>query len=134
MVRTYSCKRMTRRWPVALFYNMIDVGAIKAFIVWLALNGENSSDKIRKRRAFLIQLRKEFAGIKIQARLLHSASFAVRANSQKRKLIADNSPRSKKAKCHICERRKDKKSRTAICLCKNSVCVQHSKVVCEKCW
>ena len=37
MVRTYTCKRMTRRWPVALFYNMIDVSAANAFIVWLDL-------------------------------------------------------------------------------------------------
>ena len=32
-VRTYTCKRMTRRWSVALFYNMIDVSAVNAYIV-----------------------------------------------------------------------------------------------------
>ena len=83
MVRTYSCKRMTRRWPVTLFYNMIDVRAVNAFIIWLALNGENSSANIRKRRAFQIQLGKELAGIKVQAGLSHPVSSAVRANSQK---------------------------------------------------
>jgi predicted transposase YbfD/YdcC len=25
MVRSYSCKRMTRRWSLAIFYNMIDI-------------------------------------------------------------------------------------------------------------
>ena len=65
MVRTYSCKHMKRRWPITLFCNMIAVSAINAFIVWLALNGENSSPYIRKRRAFLIQLGKELAGIKV---------------------------------------------------------------------
>ena len=39
MVRTYTCKKMTKRWPVTLFYNMIDVSAVNAFIVWLELNG-----------------------------------------------------------------------------------------------
>ena len=101
MVRTYSCKRMTRRWPVTLFYNMIDVRAVNAFIIWLALNGENSSANIRKRSAFQIQLGKEQAG------LSHPVSSAVLANSQKRKLTADNSPRPKRARCRIYERSKD---------------------------
>ena len=108
MVRTYSCKRMTRRWPVTLFYNMIDVSAIIAFNVWLALNGENSSANIIKHRAFLIQMGNKLAGIKIQDGLSHSASSVVRGNSQKRKLTADNLPRPKKARCYICNRKKTK--------------------------
>ena len=123
----------TRRLPVTLFYNMIDVSAINAFIVWLVLSGENSSADIRKRRAFLIQLGKKLAGIKVQAGFSHLASSAVRASSQKRKLTADNSPRPKKVRCHICKISRDKKPRSACCLCKNSVCVQQSKVICEKC-
>ena len=30
MLISYSIKRMTRRWPLALFYNMIDLSAINA--------------------------------------------------------------------------------------------------------
>ena len=36
MVRTYTSKRMTRRWPVALFYNMLDVSAVNAYVVYMA--------------------------------------------------------------------------------------------------
>ena len=32
MLRSYSIKRMTRRWPLVLCYNMIDVSAINAFM------------------------------------------------------------------------------------------------------
>ena len=32
MLRSYSIKRMTRRWPLVLFYNMLDVSAINAFM------------------------------------------------------------------------------------------------------
>ena len=48
MVRTYTCKRMTKRWPVALFYNMIDVSAVNAFIVWLEINSESPNISIKK--------------------------------------------------------------------------------------
>ena len=59
MVRTYTSKRMTRRWPVALFYNMLDVSAVNAYVVWQQLQGENSSGfSKKKRRKFLIQLAK----------------------------------------------------------------------------
>ena len=33
MVKSYSTKRMTQRWPLVLFYNMNDVSAINAFII-----------------------------------------------------------------------------------------------------
>ena len=64
MVRTYTSKRMTRRRPVALFYNMLDVSAVNAYVVWKQLQGENSSCfSKKKRRKFLIQLKKGLAGM-----------------------------------------------------------------------
>ena len=38
LVRSYSTKRMTRRWPMAIFYNMVDGGALNALVVYLFLN------------------------------------------------------------------------------------------------
>ena len=32
MLRSYFIKRMTRRWPLILFYNMIDASTINAFM------------------------------------------------------------------------------------------------------
>ena len=64
MVRTNTSKRMTRRWPVALFYHMLDVSAVNAYVVWQQLQGENSSCfSKKKRRKFLIQLAKGLAGM-----------------------------------------------------------------------
>ena len=37
MMRSYSTKRMTRRWPLILLCNKIDVRAINAFIIWQAM-------------------------------------------------------------------------------------------------
>ena len=64
MVRTYTCKRMTRRWSIALFFNMIDVGVVNAYMVWQQLHGENNQIFSKKRRRkFLIHLGKELAGM-----------------------------------------------------------------------
>ena len=38
MATIFSCKRKTNRWPMVLFYNMIDVAVIAAFMVWMTLH------------------------------------------------------------------------------------------------
>ena len=42
-----SVKRKTRRWPLLLFFNMFDVGAITSFVIWIA----NYPDWEKLRRA-----------------------------------------------------------------------------------
>ena len=42
-VRSYSIKRMTRRWLLVIFYTMIDISAINAFIIWQEINHENGN-------------------------------------------------------------------------------------------
>ena len=63
IVRSYFTKRMTRSWPLVLFYNMIDVSAINAFTIWQGMNRENGNICMRQRRKFLINLEKELCGI-----------------------------------------------------------------------
>ena len=50
MTRTYSCKRKTRRWPLVVFYNVLDISAINAYVIWKALNPNWNSNKSHKRR------------------------------------------------------------------------------------
>uniref|UniRef100_A0A3Q3J2G5 PiggyBac transposable element-derived protein domain-containing protein n=1 Tax=Monopterus albus TaxID=43700 RepID=A0A3Q3J2G5_MONAL len=38
MVTAYSCKRRTLRWPLVLFFDMLDISAYNAFVVWTAVN------------------------------------------------------------------------------------------------
>ena len=33
MVQTYTCRRATRRWPFAIFCNMLDIAALNAYTV-----------------------------------------------------------------------------------------------------
>ena len=34
----FSCKRKTNRWPMVLFYNMLDVAGVAAFVIRISLN------------------------------------------------------------------------------------------------
>nr|XP_023668632.1 piggyBac transposable element-derived protein 1-like [Paramormyrops kingsleyae] len=54
MARMYSVRAPTRRWPVAVFYNMLDLAAANAYILYKACTGWKG-----KRRLFLSLLAKE---------------------------------------------------------------------------
>ena len=56
MVQMYSYKRKTKRWPMVLFFNMIDVAGIAAFLIWSGKNTQWEQGKTHRRRLFLLQL------------------------------------------------------------------------------
>lgn len=53
---TYSCRRMTARWPLVIFFNIIDVSAYSAFVIWSEINKDWNIGKLSRRRIFLEQL------------------------------------------------------------------------------
>ncbi|XP_069821040.1 uncharacterized protein [Dendropsophus ebraccatus] len=56
LTATYTCQRMTRSWPMVVFYNILDVSAYNAFVLWThILQGWNSKKK-HKRRMFLEEI------------------------------------------------------------------------------
>ncbi|XP_049450308.1 piggyBac transposable element-derived protein 4-like [Epinephelus fuscoguttatus] len=58
-VTTYSCRRKTSRWPMALFYNLLDVSAYNSYVLWTCLHPKWEITKKKRRRIFLEQLGKE---------------------------------------------------------------------------
>ena len=57
MARYHTCKSATRRWPVAVFFNIIDHACINAYIIYSEVTGQNLT-----RREFSLQLIKEMCG------------------------------------------------------------------------
>ncbi|XP_038130918.1 piggyBac transposable element-derived protein 3-like isoform X1 [Cyprinodon tularosa] len=58
VIGAYSCRRMTARWPLVIFHNIIDVSSYNAFVIWIEINPTWMSHKHNKRRVFLEQLGK----------------------------------------------------------------------------
>ena len=121
MLRCYSVKRMTRRWPMVIFYNMIDVSAMNGYIIWMTLNPTSFVKKASKRRQFLITLGKELAGLQEE----NQAEITVVTDSEE--------PPRKKLQCYMCESKKDRKTKTVCKKCKRNICGEHSRVFCYRC-
>ena len=60
MVSRYTCHRRTQRWPLAMFFNILDVGALAAYLIYYE-NNNMLKKKINQRRIFLHQLSEELA-------------------------------------------------------------------------
>lgn len=121
MVRIYSVKRKTRRWPVVVFYNMIDTSALNAYIVWMSLHPTHFAKKAKKRRRFLITLGKELAGVETQPQTETPLSDM------------EDEPPQKKRHCYMCSSSRDRKTKTTCKKCHKNVCGEHLQVFCRQC-
>lgn len=48
MIETFSTKFATRRWPVVLFCNLIDIAALNAFVLFGKLKVDGTDGEIRR--------------------------------------------------------------------------------------
>ena len=56
LVATYTCQRKTMRWPIVIFFNMLDVSAYNSFVLWTEMDPMWNKQKCFKRRLFLEEL------------------------------------------------------------------------------
>ena len=105
-----------------IFYNVLDISALNAFIVWMSLNKENYTAKRgnRLRRSLLISLTKELAGLQDEDAIQIPASSPVNTRKQKR--------------CCICPPKANRKTKTLYETCNSFICRNHSVVICRKCY
>ncbi|XP_071743601.1 uncharacterized protein [Lepeophtheirus salmonis] len=68
VIGAYSCRRMTARWPLAIFHNIIDVSSYRSFVIWRQINPTWITHKSHKRRVFLEQLGKSLVAPLIERR------------------------------------------------------------------
>lgn len=68
LLSCYSCQRRTLRWPLVIFFDILDVSAFNAFVIWVAVNPEWKQNKLQRRRFFLEELGKALVTPHIQRR------------------------------------------------------------------
>lgn len=67
MIGRYTTQRQTNRWPLAFFFNIIDVASLAAYTVYYE-NNKVTPKKTSQRRIFLRQLSEELCMPHIQER------------------------------------------------------------------
>lgn len=131
---TYNVSRNSKRWPLTIFFAMLNISGINANIIYRA---NNDNTRI-KRRHFI----KNLALSLIQDHLQIQRA-RVNLPRQLRKRIADftNEPSIEppqkipgaRRRCQICPSKKDKKTKHTCHACHIYICPEHLISYCENC-
>lgn len=112
MARKYSVKASSRRWPVQVFYNILDLAAINAWILYKETTGAPIT-----RREFILKLAGELSKPYAQGRAVNIRASAIDVIGE-----ADMQVRgTKRRKCQIA-RCKGNKTCDTCSVCKKAVC------------
>lgn len=117
MCARYSTSRKTRRWPLCMFYGLINIAVTNAFILF-KLSGKGTSRTNRFRRMFMHELAMELTKPWAMQRLdnPHLSRTLVSTIRSCYNLVEIQAqqppPASGKKRCHICHWRTASKCRT----------------------
>lgn len=76
MLSGYSCKRSTNRWPLSMFYNMLDISCLASYIIHKEFKPSKKSDK---RRAFILELSEQLVILNMERRAAIPKVYAIPA-------------------------------------------------------
>ena len=133
-----SCKRKSNRWPMVLFYNLLDVAGVAGFVIWMSLNPEwAANDRKGRRRKYLKQLAYGLTNdwIDLRTQNVHVLQPAVVTALHQLGKVAAAIQRPRQARnparkrCQLCRRPQDNKTSTVCSNCNKYVCGTHSTTV-----
>lgn len=152
MVKEYSCHRNTKRWPLVLFFNFIDIAGINAFVLYVDKYRDYEIGKSFRRRLFLQKLGLELVTPLIKLRSLQglhkhvqiainmvletdeTAGCEVQASDEEQNV---RQIQPKRGRCKMCSRTSDRKTSTRCDNCRYFVCQVHSvtkkTIICNNC-
>uniref|UniRef100_UPI003AB0FFAC piggyBac transposable element-derived protein 4-like n=1 Tax=Centroberyx gerrardi TaxID=166262 RepID=UPI003AB0FFAC len=153
VVGTYSCRRRTCRWPLVLFYNILDISAYNSFVLWTAMDPSWNQAKTFKRRLFMEELGKMLVSPQMLRRqrlprtpgaaaMVADLRDSVRASNKPTTCPrqeplysgdnSDSSPSKARRWCEFCTGKKKKIATTCI-KCGKYTCKDHSSSYCSSC-
>lgn len=134
MITSYNVARNTRRWPMVIFYGLMNVAAINAYIIYKANNPD--SEFAHKRRFFLKNLgttlvkesmSQRAANQHLPRKVREMAGCLSGTSTSKEQ---QDPPSNKRGYCKYCKRRK---TRYFCHFCKCWLCMEHITACCREC-
>lgn len=131
----YSVSRKTRRWPMVVFFCLLNTAGINAQVI--VASNKKFAEKI-VRRKFLQELGISLVKPFMEERV-HIVSLPKKLRSEIKKFLpADEEPaapreRLARGRCDVCPRSRDRKTPFSCEKCYKMICKEHMKVVCEDC-
>ena len=68
MCHAVTTKQKTNRWPILLFYNVLDLASLAALVVWRKVNSSDKLSDEDRRALFNISVAKELVSPQLERR------------------------------------------------------------------
>ncbi|XP_055838818.1 piggyBac transposable element-derived protein 4-like [Episyrphus balteatus] len=135
MCATYNVARGTNRWPMVIFYSLMNVAGINSYVIY----GFNNQNKKINRRTFLealsydlinVHLRKRAYNTCLPRSLRQRITDICKLDGPESSVTANN---TKIGRCSYCSSKKNRKTRYNCVSCKTYFCLEHAIMVCLDC-
>lgn len=133
--KQYTVKRVCNRWPLAIFFPLMDIAAINSQIVYQKNNGV-----VIPRKVYLKQLGRSLVrnylttrlanpNLKPDLKTLIRLELGIREEGNRDARNANND----REKCHFCPRQKNRKTKSRCARCGVPICGEHVVTTCRNC-
>lgn len=135
----YDCARNSRRWPLTIFFHLLNVGGVNALNIYRANQNYEHVGRSEYLTQLALDLMKPAAqrrinlenipkNIRTRGKLLFGGNEVPNPQRQQQRGNAT------KGRCTVCPRSRDKTTRKYCDKCDRWVCPDHQKIVCEQCF
>lgn len=136
MCGTYTVGRRCKRWPLVIFFRILDIAGINSQVIFAS---NNPNTKIL-RRLFLRGLGLDLLRPLVAKRVTtKNVPRSIRLGAAKyaeipvEKLQPSTSGNRPSGRCTVCPRKNDKKTKCSCYKCDKFMCQNHMKLVCDSC-
>lgn len=135
MSASYSVARATRRWPLAIFYSLLNTAGINSQIIFR----ENNNGNKLSRRLFIKELGMQLVkGCHIERKENPRLSRELRSNirtvlGETTESIPKKPRPNQQGRCTKCPRARDRKTKNVCAVCNTFICLEHSLLFCKDC-
>lgn len=134
----YSCSRRTQRWPMALFYRIVDMSSVNAYIINQSCANAKQTDRLNFLKLLAKQLYEPLLQERSQnahlPREIKNGIFRIlKMSPQTPADDHDILPRNQRKYCSLCDPNLKRKTGYLCVQCRKPICLQCSKKICDQC-
>lgn len=136
MCETYNVARGTNRWPMVIFYSLMNVAGINSYIIYT----QNNPSIKTNRRQFLEELSYDLINEHLRRRAVHmNLPRLIRLRiAEILKLdnyeCATTAKKNTSGRCSYCSSKKNRKTRYNCTNCQKFFCLEHAIMMCSDCF
>ncbi|CAH2088897.1 unnamed protein product [Euphydryas editha] len=137
MTGIYSVSRRTQRWPLCIFFGLLNIGGLNAYIIHNAMVPSDDSPRRDFIKSLAICLIKPHLHERISIRNIpqHIKSRIRNIVPELEPTISDQpAPSGRKVRCGLCNWKKDRKTKVFCGKCNIPICGEHMKHICINCF